>query len=827
MTVTGRVCCGNFLLKIAAAFFVCSAYVRWFGKNIGKGKKTKKKGLFKMKKILSLFMVITMVLTAMPVSILADGSDTITAYVTVSKYGAFVKDVNGNESVLMPVELSGSSEYTLDDLFTKLHDTYYPEGYVSAQSDYGAYITKFWGDESGNFGYQVNGGTEAVMGLDHQVEDKDYVDVAIYKNWYPDTEAYTKFDRYQAEILVGEDFEITLSEAGYDADWNMVFSACEGATVTVDGAEADIVTDADGKAVLNFVKAGTYVVSATKYKVVKEENVIAIAAPVCVIEVTDPDYITVIHNIVSKYCKNGLVSDENMVWLIADMAVYNELYPQGNSLTSAQKQACLDKIIAEAISTSVPSVLAKDILALRALGYDARNVYSSSSVKYDIVAKLTDVVDGQDASVTNIYTLPYVIIALRQGEGYATDEQTEYLVDFAISSKDSWQNDEWGTDAASAMLLALAPYYDTNSDVKNAIDEAVMLITSAQDETGLIGNAASTGIAITAFSALDIDAKTICSNDKNCIDGLMTQATAELDGFESMENSFSTEQGLRGLLAWQLYETNAEHIMYDFSSYPMNTAYSTVKTYYSSGGGGGGRVNKKDDFDEKVTEELKKDENTEDANNTTETLANKNPDVCVMPIVSPEKTFGDISQHKNRKEIEALAERNIINGKSESSFEPDSTMTRAEFATIIARGLGLPEKSVAVFNDVSTSDWYCQYINIAYSYGIIKGVSETEFNPNGAITRQEAAVMISRAAKLCGMNTEISDEDIRNINSAFTDYTQVADWAECSVAFCYDNNIISDKDIEILPANKIKRAEVAVMLYNMLDMTNLLQEEIE
>lgn len=783
-----------------------------------------------MKKILSLFLVLTMVLTAMPVSILADGSDTITAYVTVSKYGNFVKDVNGNESVLMPVELSGSSEYTLDDLFAELHDTYYPGGYISAESDYGAYITKFWGDESGNFGYQVNGGTEAVMGLDHQIEDEDYVDVAIYKNWYPDTEAYTKFDRYQAEILVGEDFEITLSEAGYDADWNMVFSACEGATVTVDGAETDIVTDGDGKAVLNFDKAGTYVVSATKDKVVNEENVIAIAAPVCVIEVREPDYITVIHNIVSKYCNSGLVSDENMVWLIADMAVYNELYPKGNSLTSAQKQSCLDKIIAEAISTSVPSVLAKDILALRALGYDARNVYSSSSVKYDIVSKLTGLVDGQDASVTNIYTLPYVIIALRQGEGYATDAQMEYLIDFAISSKASWQNDEWGTDAASAMLLALAPYYDTNSDVKNAIDETVTLITSAQDETGLIGNAASAGIAITAFSALGIDAKTICSNDKNCIDGLMTQATAKLDGFESMENSFSTEQGLRGLLAWQLYETNAGHIMYDFSSYPMNAACSTVITYSASGGGGGGRVNKKDDSEEKVTEEPKKEENTEDTentDNTTETLVNKNPDISVMPVVSPEKTFGDIAEHKNRKEIEALAERNIINGKSESTFEPDSTMTRAEFATIIARGLGLPEKNTAVFDDVSTSDWYYQYINIAYSYGIIKGVSETEFNPNGAITRQEAAVMISRAAKLCGMNTELGDEDIRNINSAFTDYTQVADWAESSVAFCYDNDIFSDEDIEILPANKIKRAEVTVMLYNMLDMTNLLQEEIE
>ena len=780
-----------------------------------------------MKKILSLILVLTMVLTAIPV-FGDDIGNTITAYVTVSKYGEFVKDINSNQVVLIPVELSGGSEYTLEDLFVELHNTYYPGGYASAESDFGAYITRFWGDESENFGYQVNGGVETVMGLNHQVEDKDYVDVTIYKNWYPDTESYTKFDQYKAEILTEETLDVTLSQAGYDADWNMVFSPCEDAIVTVNGVETETTTDTDGKATLTFDKAGTYVISATKDKVVNEKDVPAITSPICVVTVKDPDYITVMNNIVSKYCISGrLINDVNMVWLVADMAVYNELYPDKNSLTSVQKQACLDKIIAESISTAVPSVLAKNILALRALGYDARNVYSSSSVKYDIVAKLTNLVDGQDASVTNIYTLPYVILALRQGDGYATEEQMNYLIDFAISSKDSWQNDEWGTDAATAMLLALAPYYYTNSDVKSVIDETVSMVTSVQDETGLIGNAASTGIAISAFSALGIDVQTITCQDKNLVDGLMTQATPELDGFQSMENSFSTEQGLRGLLAWQLYVNNSGHIMYDFLSYPMNTAYSTVRTYSSSGGGGGGRVNKKEDSSEEGKEETEKEEIEEAIDDSKEIYVNKNADVNILPVASPGKTFGDIAEHKNRQEIEALAERNIINGKTENKYEPDSTMTRAEFATIITRGLGLPEKDVAVFEDVSISDWYYQYINIAYSYGIVKGVSETEFNPNGTITRQEAAVMISRAAKLCGMDIELNDEDVRNTNSAFTDYIQVADWADSSIAFCYSNGIISNENVEILPASKISRAEVAVMLYNMLGKAKLLQEEVE
>ncbi|MBQ7953263.1 MAG: hypothetical protein IJ332_00775, partial [Clostridia bacterium] len=212
-----------------------------------------------MKKLLSLLLVITMVIT--PLSVFAtDENTTVTAYVTINQHGEFAKTYDCKSAVLLTVELSGKSEYTLDDLFVKTHELYYgnTDGYSSASGDYGAYITKFWGDESGNFGYQINGGTEAVMGLSHNVYNGDYVDVAIYKNYYPDTEAYTKFDKYETDIYIDEEFELALYEAGYDENWNTVFSACEGATVTVNGEETEFVTDVGGKIILHFDETGTY-----------------------------------------------------------------------------------------------------------------------------------------------------------------------------------------------------------------------------------------------------------------------------------------------------------------------------------------------------------------------------------------------------------------------------------------------------------------------------------------------------------------------------------------------------------------------------------------
>lgn len=770
-----------------------------------------------MKKLLSLLLVITMLITPIPVFSKKSVAP-ITAYVTISIYGEFAECTDGNDAVLLPVELDGESSYTLNDLFIETHNLFnFANNYESQSGDYGAYITKFWGDESGNFGYQVNGGTESVMGLDHTVENGDYVDVVIYKNSYPQTEAYTKFNVFESETFTNEPVEFILYEAGYDENWNTVFSPCENAFIIVNGTNSDITTDAEGKFTTIFEDAGTYVLSAHKTKTVNEETVPAITAPVCKITVTEK-HIVLTENIAKKYSGKKILSDANMMWLIADIAVYNELYPDCQIIFSDKiRQSVTDKIIADADKATTPSALAKDILALRAMGYDARNVYNSKSQKIDVVEKLTSLIDEEDTSVTNIYTLPYVIIALRQGENYATEEQMNYLIQSAISSKDLWLNDEWGTDAVSAMLLGLAPYYNINEDVKNLCDEALGIITSSQDESGLIGNAASTGLAITALSAFEKD-----SMENGIIDGLLTLATENLDGFEPMENSFSTEQGFRGLLAWQLFANETGRIMYDFAFYPAHEARSTKKSSSSGGGGGGGNykpVIKDEDTKTEDNSEVKEETDTPPKTDT------KNTDVKIIPVSMKGKTFEDIKECPEKLKIEALAERGIINGRTDTSFEPYATMTRAEFATIITRGLGLPEKSPAGFTDVKDSDWFYKYINTAYSYGIIKGVSDTEFNPNGVITRQEAAVMTARASKLCGMDTNMTDDDLRNILSAFTDYITVENWANASLAFCFESGILSDENTEIIPSHKVTRAEISSMIYNMLEKTSLLTEE--
>lgn len=242
------------------------------------------------RKVLSIILSLTIIVGLFVTPVSADAED-ITVFVNVSKYGEFVKDKSGNDVIMAPVLLSGSEEYNLNDVFTLLHNTYYgDDGYSSETGDWGLYITKFWGDVSGNFGYQINRGQESVMGLSHKVKSGDIIDVAIYKSFYPDTESYSCFDTSERKICVNQSCELALTNAGYDENYNMVFSPCEDAKIIVNGKETEITTDKDGKFMVSFDALGTYVLSAKKEKTVNEALVPAITAPICVLTVIDyPD----------------------------------------------------------------------------------------------------------------------------------------------------------------------------------------------------------------------------------------------------------------------------------------------------------------------------------------------------------------------------------------------------------------------------------------------------------------------------------------------------------------------------------------------------------
>ena len=78
--------------------------------------------------------------------------------------------------------------------------------------------------------------------------------------------------------------------------------------------------------------------------------------------------------------------------------------------------------------------------------------------------------------------------------------------------------------------------------------------------------------------------------------------------------------------------------------------------------------------------------------------------------------------------------------------------------------------------------------------------------------------MTARAAKLCGMDTALNADGVRQYIAQFTDYVQVSKWARESMAFCFKAGILVSEEFEedILPAQAILRGEVALMVYRLL-----------
>ena len=159
--------------------------------------------------------------------------------------------------------------------------------------------------------------------------------------------------------------------------------------------------------------------------------------------------------------------------------------------------------------------------------------------------------------------------------------------------------------------------------------------------------------------------------------------------------------------------------------------------------------------------------------------------------------------------VEYLAGLGFVNGKTNTLFYPGDSITRAEFVTILARmsGENLPAAG-GKFKDVSEGAYYAQAVAWAVSAGITKGTSETTFSPNSLITREQIATMIARYATYKGYSFGVV-----NTARAFTDQNRISEYARESVLAMQQANIISGyNDGSFKPASNATRAESSKIL---------------
>ena len=151
----------------------------------------------------------------------------------------------------------------------------------------------------------------------------------------------------------------------------------------------------------------------------------------------------------------------------------------------------------------------------------------------------------------------------------------------------------------------------------------------------------------------------------------------------------------------------------------------------------------------------------------------------------------------------------LMTGTSETTFEPNATLTRAMMVQILYNKEGRPAATTNgnPYTDVPKDQWYYNAVQWAYENKITSGTSETTFEPNSEVTREQFAKFMYNYAGNPAVSGKLD----------FVDADQVSDWAYDAMVWANQNNIIlgkkkSDGSVVLDPRGNATRAEAATIL---------------
>lgn len=168
--------------------------------------------------------------------------------------------------------------------------------------------------------------------------------------------------------------------------------------------------------------------------------------------------------------------------------------------------------------------------------------------------------------------------------------------------------------------------------------------------------------------------------------------------------------------------------------------------------------------------------------------------------------------------VEALAARGIVNGKGNSLFDPQGTVTRAEFTAMLTRMFGLQSAGEeAPFGDVPADAWYRAEIAAAYASGIVDGRTDGSFGGNDPVSREEMSVLLHRTATLM----EMLDASNARAATAFSDEAEIAAYAREAVGQLTEAGLINGLPGGIFaPRETATREQAATIIWRLLQQVN-------
>ncbi|PYI50990.1 hypothetical protein DLM86_26850 [Paenibacillus flagellatus] len=184
-------------------------------------------------------------------------------------------------------------------------------------------------------------------------------------------------------------------------------------------------------------------------------------------------------------------------------------------------------------------------------------------------------------------------------------------------------------------------------------------------------------------------------------------------------------------------------------------------------------------------------------------------------VLRSDHSFADLNGHWAQKDIVLMANKLLVEGRTQDRFVPDDPISRAEFAAMLMRSLGLDDEpdGSAPFRDVAPGAWYAGAVRAAQQHQLIGGFEDGTFRPEAPITREQMAVMIVRAMEYAGHAPNANGAATRT----FADESDIAPWADAAVGRLIGASIIRGlTETKFGPREYVSRAQGAVLLKRML-----------
>lgn len=161
-----------------------------------------------------------------------------------------------------------------------------------------------------------------------------------------------------------------------------------------------------------------------------------------------------------------------------------------------------------------------------------------------------------------------------------------------------------------------------------------------------------------------------------------------------------------------------------------------------------------------------------------------------------------------RSDLSYATAHNLIQGYSERTFRGELSMTRGMFITVLGRAFGEAVTPGDRFPDVENSQYYAPYVYWGAAHGIVLGREDGNFDPETALSRQEMAAMMARAAEKLNMTLTAQ----RSGSGSYPDAWRIASWAKTAVDFCWEYGLMQGDSEGFRPLDPVSRAEGMAVL---------------